>query len=630
MPRITQDSIRRVREQSDIVDVIGKAVQLQRAGVTYKALCPFHKENTASFTVNPSRQTFKCFGCGQGGSVIDFVMEYEKLTFAEAITRLAERAGFDLEYESGGAPVDPAAMRRNKDRKALLFDVMTWAQERFHKTLMKAPEASAAREYLKSRGLPKDEVVKWGIGYAPAGFDITLKAGLSEFGDARLLDEVGITRTNERGHRYDFFRDRITFPIRDVSGRTVAFGARKMNPEDPGGKYINSPATPIYDKARVLYGIDRLPGCEFNRGRARGTRLVTVVEGYMDVIACHRAGIDCAVAPCGTSITPDQLHMLRRFGDRIVMIMDGDAAGQNSMERVIPEIVAQGFASKQQVREAGGDRSREVFGMNVTAVSLPDGKDPDDFLNSAGPEALVAMLDQGRDLFTLKLASLAARHDLRHPAGMKDAIEEALGVIAHASSDSPEHELLRNLLLRRTSEYFNVDEATLRRGLGDARRRQPRNFDEGEQRAPQMSSRVSPAERTLLLRLLTHPELIRPVAEFMVAEEFTSPLAGEAFRAVVNCFDESGSVIGANLLDSVPEDHSAVRKMLAELDSEAASLRENTDKSEFDVNHKVAEILRWHEERMLKRSIAAGDIDNDDPDTMLRKMREMKAKKRAQ
>ncbi|MCK6438732.1 MAG: DNA primase [Planctomycetes bacterium] len=544
MPRISQDSIRRVREANDIVDVVGRYVNLRRAGATFKALCPFHKENTPSFTVSPQRQTFKCFGCGVGGSVVDFTMQMEKLDFVETIERLAERASIPLEYEqgSGGTSERPAA---SSSTKATLYRVMEWAQKRYAATLEKSSDAQSGRDYLRERGVSQEIIDSWGLGFAPESFDAVLTSGMREFGSAEFLDSVGLTRVNEAGKRYDFFRNRLLFPIRDASGRVVAFGARKMDENDPGGKYINSPATPIYEKSRVLYGIDRLATSQYNRAHAKGGKLVIVVEGYFDVIACHKAGLDCAVAPCGTSITPDQIHTLRRFGDRIVLIMDGDAAGQASMERIAGEVIAQG--------------------ADVTAVTIPGGLDPDDYLNTHTAEDFLALIANGKDLFRFKLEALSKRYDLTRIGARLEAAEEALTVVSMATN-----EMLRDIIVRKTAEFFDVDETALR-----ARLRSKARSAKTDQAQPagQTAISVPPDERLLLLSLLRHPELIPAVAEFLASDDFETPVAAAVYRAVLDCREEIGELRFPDVFDFLDQEKSDARSFLAGLMEGDLSLR---------------------------------------------------------
>lgn len=594
MPRVTPDCIRRIRESVDIVSLIQESIPLIRAGSYFKCSCPFHNDKTPSLMVSPSRQTWKCYSCGVGGSAIDFLMEYEKLEFMEAIQRLSERSGIQLEYE-GGATQDPQAARRMKDWRGRLMEVMDWAQRFFaHHLFQRGGAGGEALAYLRKRGLDDATIREWGIGYSPDSFDATLLAGMKQFGDAKLLDECGITRVNENDRRFDFFRHRIMFPIRDRQSRVVAFGARKIREEDTGGKYINSPATTIYDKGKVLYGLDRLPRSEFNRARPANRRIVLVVEGYMDVIACHRAGVDCAVAPCGTAITPEQLRTLSPYANRLLLLMDGDAAGQASMERIAGEVVAQG--------------------LNVLAAQLPDGKDPDEFLTRHGPEELADALEKGTDLFAFKLRALAARFDMRNPVEKRKAIGEALDVIV-AAQDA----VLRDELTRRTGEHFGVPEAVLAQTLKGLRAVQ-RPQGAAKTGAGRGDYGVVPVgERTMLVRFLTHPELIRPVSEFLHPEDFDSPAAAEVLRALLNVHDEFGPELvdehghakGGLVLDYLAQDLPAARALMLDVlegELSAASFgkpQQEGAPEEFSLGRAVEEIRVWLDRKRRRAAPAA-------------------------
>jgi len=581
MARVTPDCIRRIRESVDIVGLIQEVLPLTKAGSYFKCSCPFHQDKTPSLMVSPTRQTWKCYSCGQGGSSIDFLMAYEKLEFMEAITRLAERGSITIEYE-GGQVMDAHAAKRMKDWRSRLMEVMEWAQRFFARNLFqKGPGPEEALAYLRKRGLDDAAIREWGIGYSPDSFDTTLLAGMKQFGDAKLLDECGITRVNENDRRFDFFRHRIMFPIRDRQGRVVAFGARKLREDDMGGKYINSPATPIYDKGKVLYGLDRLPRSSFNRARNAQSRIVLVVEGYMDAIACHRAGVDCAVAPCGTAITPEQLRTLSPYANRLVLLMDGDAAGQASMERVAAEVVAQG--------------------LNVLAAQLPEGKDPDEFLRTHSVGELEDALAKGRDLFAFKLQALARRYDLTNPVEKRKAVGEALEVISAAQDV-----MLRDELARRTGEQFGVPESLIHQTLKGLR--QPRRHDETSAARPADMGIVPVAERTMLVRFLTHPELIRPVSEYLHPEDFDSPSAAEVLRTLLNihdefgpeAIDERGHIKGALLLDHLGSDYPGARALMMDLlEGEVSAASFGTPQVEygkvdaFDLGRAVNEIRMW-------------------------------------
>jgi len=304
--RLSLEIIERVREASDIAAIVSEHVQLKRTGRVWKALCPFHKEKTPSFVVNPDRQIFKCFGCGEGGDVFRFLMEFEKLSFPEAVELLAGRAGIALPrtgWTGGG--------------EESVYPVLEWAGQIFRQELQ-GRGGEAARGYLKERGLQDGVVEQFGLGWAPAGWSHLSGAAEGRY-PARLLQRAGLVVENNRGGVYDRFRGRLMIPIRSPLGRTIGFGARTLSGEEP--KYLNSPETEVFNKSRVLFGLAE------NREAIKAADDVLVVEGYMDALALGQAGIPNVVAACGTAFTGDQARILRRYVDRAVLLFDGDAPG---------------------------------------------------------------------------------------------------------------------------------------------------------------------------------------------------------------------------------------------------------------------------------------------------------------
>ena len=312
----------RIREASDIVTLIGGAVQLKKTGKTWKALCPFHNEKTPSFIVNPVRQTFKCFGCGEGGDVFTFVMKTERVEFREAMAILAERAGIAMETSPEAA--GKAALAR--DRKLHVYRAQELVQGFFAERLG-SPEGKPAREYLERRKL--DHLVEeWGLGYAPDRWDALTGKHATSPKKQRLLVASGLARERDTGGVYDYFRGRLMFPIHDAGGRTVGFGGRVIGDGEP--KYLNTPETPVFSKGRLLYGLDRAKEGIAKTGEA------LVVEGYTDVIRCHEHGFTNAVATLGTALGPEHVRLLRRFGaTRVLVTYDADAAGLKAAERGI-------------------------------------------------------------------------------------------------------------------------------------------------------------------------------------------------------------------------------------------------------------------------------------------------------
>jgi DNA primase len=366
MPRISEDTIQRVAAASDVVDVIGSYLQLKRAGANWKGLCPFHNEKTPSLHVNPARQTFKCFGCGEGGSVFRFITQYENVDFPTAVRRLAARAGIPIAEESEG----DQARRGEKDRLlALHRDAAAW----FHENLMRQKFAAPAREYLKGRGFSSEVAGRWRLGYAPESWDGLIGLLRSKkYSNEEIVRSGLVSVKDEAGARpYDRFRNRVMFPICNDFGEVIGFSGRTLG-DDPA-KYVNSPETPIFTKGRVLFGLEKSKRAIIDANEA------VVCEGQLDMIAAFEAGVQNVTAPQGTAFTPQQARLLRRFAESVVLCFDSDAAGRKAVERSLPALLA--------------------VGLTVRVARVPAGEDPDSLVRKHGADALRAVIAEARDYF---------------------------------------------------------------------------------------------------------------------------------------------------------------------------------------------------------------------------------------
>ncbi|HYK38503.1 MAG TPA: DNA primase, partial [Candidatus Eremiobacteraceae bacterium] len=306
----------KVKQQADIVRIVGEYVPLKKTGKDFSGRCPFHQEKTPSFTVSPTKQIFYCFGCHKGGDVFNFIMEMERCEFPDALRIVAEKCGISIPRPKEQSPEG----RKENQQRAMLVEMHREAQTFFVKQLEGTLEGKAARAYLEDRGLDKDAVVRFGIGYAPSGGDALLRHLKSKYSE-KLLTESGLISRDQGGKLFDRFRRRITFPIANESGKVIAFGCRALGDDQP--KYLNSPESPIYSKSNVLYHLDRA------KEGIRRQDFVILVEGYMDAIAVARAGISNVVASCGTSLAEQQIKLLGRFTKRVIVNYDPDAAGQS-------------------------------------------------------------------------------------------------------------------------------------------------------------------------------------------------------------------------------------------------------------------------------------------------------------
>ena len=403
--RIRHEDIAAVRERSPIADVVGEYLQLRPAGGgSLKGLCPFHDEKTPSFNVTPGKELYNCFSCTAGGDVIKFVQEIEHLSFAEAIERLASRAGIELRYEQGGyVPGQETSQRRR------LIEAHKAAAE-FYSERVRGDSAKPARDFLAERGFELADAERFGVGYSPAAWDeLTRHLRGRGFTDEELV-KAGLARQGRRG-LIDMFRGRLMWPVRDLTGETVAFGARKLDPGDEGPKYLNTPETALFKKGHVLYGAD------LAKKEIAHRRQAVIVEGYTDVMACHLSGVPTAVATCGTSFGEDHVKILRRLimdtdgsDGEVIFTFDGDAAGQ-----------------KAALRAFGLE---EKFATQTFVAVQPDGLDPCDLRLARGDGAVRDLIARRVPLFEFAVRSALAKHDLDTTEGQLAALDAAAPIVA--------------------------------------------------------------------------------------------------------------------------------------------------------------------------------------------------------
>ncbi|MBO0981139.1 DNA primase [Microbacterium sp. SD291] len=404
MPRIRQADVDEVKARTNIADIVGERVALKSAGVgSLKGLCPFHDEKSPSFHVRPQVGYYHCFGCGESGDVYSFLREMDHVSFTEAVERLAGRIGYSLHYEDGGAAPETSGRSR-------LYAANTAAAEFFRAQLL-SPDAEAGRRFLGERGFDAGAAAHFGVGFAPRGWDGMLKALTAQGFTREELSTAGLVSTGQRGV-YDRFRGRLVWPIRDVSGQTIGFGARRLFDDDNGPKYLNTPETPIYKKAQVLYGLD-LAKRDISRG---DPRRVVVVEGYTDVMACHLAGLTTAIATCGTAFGTDHIKVLRRvMGDdnasgEVVFTFDGDEAGQKAALRAFTE----------------DDR----FNAQTFVAVAPDGLDPCDLRLQRGDAAVRGLMEAKVPMFEFAIDRKLGGFDLSTVEGRVGALRAAAPIVA--------------------------------------------------------------------------------------------------------------------------------------------------------------------------------------------------------
>ena len=489
MGTIPTQTIEQIAAANDIVEVIGTYFPLKRAGSTFKALCPFHQEKTPSFTVSPSRQTFHCFGCGAGGSVFRFVMDYEHLDFPAAVKKLATRVGIPVIEERGSSPGEDD--RQHETRRALL-QLHAEAAEWFHENLVKAKAGAPAREYLKGRGLDKRIAKDWQIGFAPERWDAFLNWALERGYQQRLLLESGlITRREESAgddRGYDRFRNRIMFPIHNDVGEVIAFSGRILDKEAEAAKYVNSPETPLFRKGRVLFGLHKT-----KRGLIEADCAI-VCEGQLDLITLFEAGITNVVAPQGTAFTEQQARILKRFVGEVVLCFDADVAGQKAAERSLDALLQNNLV--------------------VRVAEMPSGEDPDSMVRKKGREEFEKRVAAARDFFDWWIERETSAADL-DSLGAKMQVARKLAETIGRVQDP----VMRGEVANRASARIGVPRTDFERLLSKPSRE--RFFvDDGEAR---LEVAAAPRHDVAMLCLLAlrHEE----ARQFLLAQDWREMLA---------------------------------------------------------------------------------------------------------
>jgi len=474
MSRIPQDVLDRVLAAHDIVEVVGRSLPLKKTGRAWKACCPFHEEKTPSFTVNPDRQSFKCFGCGKGGNLFGWLMEREGLKFFEAVRALAAEKGIPVP-DLGAHDAGPDVSRTQDLRKAVAL-----AQDLFVRTLW-GPAGDHARAYLEKRGFPPPASRALGLGLSPEGWDGLLGAARAAGVAPDLLEEAGlVVRREGRDGWYDRFRGRLMFPIADVSGRIVTYGARALREGDEP-KYLNGPETAIFKKGRTLYALDRAKDGIRKAGHA------ILMEGYTDVLMAHLFGFTSAVAGMGTAFTPEQAQLLARHATKVILLYDGDAAGRTAAEKSLDLLLE--------------------HGLDLRIAMLPEGRDVDEVLLEEGADRLTEILDAGLDVFDFKVSQLGAVHDLTTERGRAASATKMAEMLLRVKSP-----MERDLLFSRVADRLGVNETLLRAEaarLTGGRRRGPEA--PGGSASPPVAS-TPPADPRVAQRardlLLEHERLI--------------------------------------------------------------------------------------------------------------------------
>jgi DNA primase len=535
--RFSPETLDQIRSSTDIVDLIGGYVKLKKRGKTFLGLCPFHTEKTPSFNVSPERQMYHCFGCGVGGNAITFIMEYEKVSFPEAVRTLAERAGIALPELSAG---DEAAASESE----ALYEACAMAGRFFFDNLMDSTEGQLALKYFHHRGFSDDTIRKFGLGYALNAWDALIQHAGAKGVSAETLEKAGLARKRDDGGYYDYFRGRAMFPIFSTSGRVIGFGARKLREDDPLGKYINSPETPIYNKSRALYGMYHA------KESIREKDTAILVEGYADLISLVQAGIPHVVASSGTALTVEQVQLLSRYTKNIVIVYDADSAGSKAALRGVDLILEND--------------------LDVSVVRLPAGEDPDSFVKKNGASEFKKLLNGAVSFVDFIAGAYEQVGKLQTPEGQADAVRAIIRAIGKMKD-----ELKRHFYVKHVAERYRLYESMLYRELekvipqpASGARLSVRKFpladrEPAEARQPTESA-ISPWERDLLHALLEgRNDVAKIVFEQITVADFAHPQARRLAELIKDRWDVEGTIDSSHLLNEVEEE--PMRRLIAEL-----------------------------------------------------------------
>ena len=517
--------------RNPIEDVVGQYVNLKRSGANMFGLCPFHGEKTASFSVAPDKGIYYCFGCHKGGGVINFQMEVEGLSYPDAVRALAKRAGMEV-------PEDEQYQSRYKQQERL------WALHketaRFFHSQLYAPVGKDALAYAIGRGMSKSTLTTFGIGYAPDSWDSMVKAMRAKgYTDQELIDSGLVTKSQKNGNLFDRFRDRLMFPIIDVRGNVIGFGGRIMKKDDNAAKYLNSPETLIFNKRKNLFAL--------NLAKKSKLGYLILVEGYMDAIALHQYGFDCAVASLGTALTEDGAALLSRYTDQVVLIYDGDQAGQNATKRAIPIL--------------------EKAGLQVKVLQMRDAKDPDEFLKKFGADKFKLLLEESSNRIEYQLNAIRKKYDLREDDQKVKFLQESADLISSLGSA-----VQREVYAGRVAETakitldamkLEVDRAFKRRQYQAKKKQEKIDLQPAKSLQPKSRTirydnmKSAMAEEGVIAQILREPALLEQAKELKAAS-FSSELLGRVYDQLRQRYAQGLEVSVAVLSDLTPEEMSHI------------------------------------------------------------------------
>lgn len=520
MPYYSDELVEEIRSGNDIVDVISGYVRLTKKGSTYFGLCPFHNEKTPSFSVSPNKQMYYCFGCGAGGNVITFLMEYENYTFPEALEVLANRIGIELPKQEM-----TAEQRKASDKRARLLEVNKEAAKYFY-TLLRSERGTRAHEYFRNRGLSEETIKKFGLGYSDKYSDDLYRYLRSKGYEDELLKDSGLISIDEKRGGHDKFWNRAMFPIMDVRGKVIGFGGRVMGDGEP--KYLNSPETMIFDKSRNLYGL--------NLARTTKKNQILLCEGYMDVIALHQAGFDNAVAALGTAFTVGHANLLRRYTKEVYLTFDSDGAGIRAAKRAIPIL-----------KEAG---------ITAKVINMQPYKDPDEFIKALGAEAYEERIKNAESSFMFEIRIMEEDYDLKDPEGKAAFYNEIAKQLLQFSEELEREVYIEAVAGKYGMGFENLRKLVNKLGTQPELARQVRQQQKGtmpkEKRKKEDGMKQS--QKLLLTWLIEEPGLYQRIQEYIHPEDFTEEIYRKVAEILFRQYEEEGKPNPAQIVSLFGEE----------------------------------------------------------------------------
>ena len=582
--------LEQIRAASDIVDVIGSYLPLKRAGANFVALCPFHREKSPSFNVNPQRQIFHCFGCHKGGDVFTFVREYENLPFMDAVRRLAERANIPLEFEN-----NPAAQQQ-KHIKEVLWNIHEQITQRWQAALTNDAGGEIAREYLRKRGVSDEAAKLFRLGYAPEAWDDTVNWAKSKGHDLAVVEQAGLIIKKEGTDRhYDRFRGRLIFPICDEQSRVIGFSGRVLSGDEKTAKYVNSPETPIFTKGKVFFGLDK------SKRALLDAESAVVCEGQLDLISCFMARVQNVVAPQGTALTPDHARILKRYVEEAVLCFDADTAGQNAAIRSLDPLLAAGLA--------------------IRVAVVPSGKDPDAFIKESGGDAFREIVNKAEGFFDWYLKRLCATNDTQTDKGRVTVLREFGEALAKTRNA-----VLIDTHAQKAAQQLGVSPEAVRTEFKKTRPPE-RGREEEPEREEQQEESLSPLpspHETQLLKILTSGEThLQFAASHLDARWVMNSIVK---RIVQRCFEHKEQVNNSGALLALFHDDGAAQQLLSSVLADDRPIPHPEQQLKDVLTHLRNDAINA-ELQTLTRRLAQPEISDEERLAVLQRQKELRAAK---